>query len=286
MFFSAKLFAMLVAIASIASSSAYTFNCRFVRFSWSVAGNRYTCLATSVAASGNSTHIVGVAGTHLSGMDNSLVEGLEVIDNKALTQMPKGIEEFFPNLVALRWMKGSLTSITAEDLQPFPSLIRLSFEENPLVTLDEDILSHASSLQSISFNSVGLRYVSPSFISGLATNSRILRYANFLNNTCIDTVANNNAQVLILQNSLEARCLIATTTPIPTTTPTPTTATATTSTTTEEVPDKCTGECAERIEVLETFLEEQLRLNKEYETRLLQLDRQIREINANPCLSC
>lgn len=37
-----------------------------------------------------------------------------------LHRLPKGIETFFPTLASLQWDNGKLTSVTSEDLKPFP----------------------------------------------------------------------------------------------------------------------------------------------------------------------
>jgi hypothetical protein len=270
----AKLFVMLVAIVSLTSTSAFVFDCRFLMFDWNFAGSRYTCDIRSITPSGSNTHVMGFTGSHLGGRNSSHVEGITINDERLLTQMPKGIEIYFPNLVALRWMRGSLSRITLEDIQPFPRLIRLSFENNPLVSIDEDIFMYSMNLRSISFNSVRLQHVSPSFISGLNPSSSVLSFADFSNNNCIDLRANSSSSILALQNALQTHCVL------------PTAPTTEMPSTPGEVPAKCTGECAERIEALETLLEQQLIINREYENRFLQLERQIREINANPCSSC
>lgn len=203
-------------LAVVKLTNAITLNCEFLSTNWLFVGSQYSCYNTVFTPDGSSTHVLAVFGDHTNGRNNDDVAVLRVIrDPLRLTRIPKGIGVFFPNLVVLGWSEGYLTTITAEDLQPFQHLQVLSTHHNQLFSLEGDLFRHTPQLvwSHLSYNSiehVGL---------GLYDNLSHLSRADMNSNACIDIVVTTQTGLNILRQRLRDQCppLITTEDP-PTTT--------------------------------------------------------------------
>jgi hypothetical protein len=243
----------------VSNINAITIICSYGEFDWTAVGYRYNCFISSINDS-NKNQVMGIHGEHVGWMNNWNVEGITLHNASPLKRLPRGIEDFFPNIMAILWNGGSLESISADDLKPFPNLAELNLEGNPLVSINENIFEHSNLIRSINFENIRLSHVSPEFISSLS----LLENANFVRNECIR--APEKDFIPFLQNRLRSLCL-----PLVTSTETPTTVTTVTTLT----PNVCPQECSERFAFLESLAEQQ-------ERRLYMLERQMRELMADP----
>lgn len=163
------------------------------------------------------TTVESVHGGHFDFKSNKDVQGLYVqMEATKMLHFPKGIEKFFPNILAIEWYAGNLVSITAEDLKPFPELKALGLANNWITSLDGDLFKYTPSLRYISFYNNQVTTVGLGLLSGL----RDLTSAYFVNNRCIDAIARTSTEVKDVVQKLEAQCAPLTT-PAPPTTPVP-----------------------------------------------------------------
>jgi len=241
----------------ITSSSAVIFNCDFGTRRFQFIGEAYFCRPT-VSTFGDAITLTEVRGNHLESRTNEDVRVLYAIDQQAIPQLPNDLEQFFPNLVIINWWHGNLTSITADFLKPFPNLLEISLHSNQFTTLDGDSFQNTKLLRYINFADNQLTNVGPDFLANLDD----LRFAYFHNNPCISMYATSSEQIPALIDALETLC--------------PPLTEITTTTTIE--PSECSDGCADRIEVLETE-------TRELRSMIVELERQVREMAANPC-SC
>ena len=117
-----------------------TLSWKFSISSWKVVGNVYKCQPFFISI-GDSNVLEGVRGNHLSAKNNSDVEALEIFAQN-LPIFLKKIDSFFPNLIAIHWANSGLTSISAEDLKPFPGLRLLRLLYNRLTHIDSDLFKY------------------------------------------------------------------------------------------------------------------------------------------------
>lgn len=215
------------------------FDCYFNNFAFRVV-DAYSCQTRRLILVDSGT-VTGVQGNHLNDYSNEDVLGLIVDHDRSVRRIPRGIENFFSNLEMLRWLNGSLSVITADDLAPFKLLRLLILGSNHIISLDDNLLKHNPKLEFVGFNDVGLEHAG----YDLLTDLKSLTYAYFRNNTCIDWQANGTAEVLILRNLLMLQC----------------------------PPKQCAAECVDKIDF---FREKAQSMNEDLQVRVLQL----RQMNA------
>lgn len=226
-------------------------------------------------------------------MNDSLVESL-MVPNQELSQIPEGIETFFPNLRGFQIYDSKLQTIS-KDVLKFPSLQVLLLSGNELVTLDSDLFAFTPKLAEIWLGSNSLQHVGHNLFAGLNE----LAYAMFFGNPCINQNAVNRQEVLELNIQLPISCP-----PISdnSTTTSPTTITTTTTTNSPEYCDKCEWRTVEIVtelvddqearivehkkEMIEIVAAYETRISEitdSHEARIAELEKQIRELLVNPC---
>lgn len=189
------------------TASAVVFECKYSVASWYTLGQRYTCTAKRISSS-SVNFVENVTGVHLNGRNSRQVETLFVHNELTLIQLPEGFASFFPDLVALEWFYGSLTSISASDLKAFPKLAALSFAYNKIASLDGNLLQHNTNLQIISFYRNSIESVGSELLQGLTK----LVDVRFEANRCINTNAFNKPDIEKLKTELSMKCQPPTTT--------------------------------------------------------------------------
>jgi hypothetical protein len=253
----------------------------------------------------------GVSGDHLDGKVNADVVFLSLFLSANLSHMSTNIESFFPNLRGISWYSVNLRFISAEDLKPFPNIVTFAVTTNKLVTIDGDLFKYTPKLQWIVFANNLIEHVG----ENLLTDLKDLVHVHFGNNVCIAFMANTPEALVELKQMLPVKCPPA---PLTTTTILPDTSTqvvpdttTTLTTTISTQPPQCSAECMERIEKLSdkvnevsdsnkilssenSELKQQLAIHQEIinqlmaakdklEERIVELEKQIREIGTNPC---
>lgn len=119
-----------------------------------------------------------------------------------LERIPKGIEKFFPHLIGLRWSNGFLTTVTAEDLQPFPDLQIFYVYNNKIVSIDGDLFKNNPKLNVIYFHGNLLENIGSGLLDGLDN----LVQAFFNMNSCIDMEATSPSMIEQLKLGLRILC--------------------------------------------------------------------------------
>lgn len=311
-----KLF--LIFLIALNYSNAVVFDCTFVSSSWTIIGTRYTCRA-NVTNSLNSNVLEDVLGDHLVSRTNADVEVLDVNSQK-LNYIPRNIASFFINLRGLQLFRTNLISISSDDLMQFPNLLSLMSWHNELFTLDGDLFEHTERLQFIRFFNNSITNVGYEFLDDLDDLQRV----NFQSNFCIDFDADTPVRIQQLKLQLLLQCTPLSTTSLATTTLSTTEETSLEcspecltyieeiqaevtelSTTTVELKletqelrtdtkyqsdeifrlNIVSGDQANKINELESKVLSLASLNNLYEERLVELEKQMREIKSSPC-SC
>lgn len=211
----------LVFIALLSTSHALIFECKFENSTSRIIVNTvYTCSYPRIIL-GNNEVLEGVNGTHFDGASNSDVLGLYVSGQQVLSRIPQHIGNFFPNLIFMQWWVGSLSSVTADDLEQFPKLMLFAVGNNKIVSLDGDLFQHNPKIQMLQFYSNTLEHVG----HDLFTNLPDLIYADFSRNPCVDVypttkegIQDLNRQLPLLCPFSETTLSLATTSTVPTTT--------------------------------------------------------------------
>ena len=175
------------------------FNCTFSASGWILIGNVYQCQSTPIF-SGKDV-LEDVQGTHLEGNGDADVKAL-AFNEQNVRKFPQGIENFFPNLIALRCANSGLIEISAEDLKPFSGLRVLWLPYNKLISIDSDLFKYTPRLQVINVAVNKIESVGTEAFAVLDD----LSYFSFFYNPCFNGEAVNRAGVLELIANIESNC--------------------------------------------------------------------------------
>jgi len=97
-----RMHSLVLLLSLISLSSAVIFDCTFTDERYGYGIDSYTCTGTA-SISGDSTTLREVRGNHINMNDNYNVEAVVISGHSGLTQLPKDLEKFFPNLVVIKW---------------------------------------------------------------------------------------------------------------------------------------------------------------------------------------
>lgn len=122
--------------------------------------------------------------------------------NRCFKTFPKQLERYLPNLIIFHLWDCGISSISSDDLAPWPDLMQLSLDTNRITTLDGDLFQHSPKLVKIELNFNLIRGVGADLLSNLNE----LRYASFVENPCINAYAATPHQLEALKAKLVNPC--------------------------------------------------------------------------------
>lgn len=257
---------VLALLMLLSPSNCWIFDCSFYDGSWSSHGLIYTCRGQLLPGN-SSLSLEHVQGSHEPGKTNDDVKGLSVHNNAVMTNFLKNIHTFFPNLSAIAWVNGTLKVLTASDLQPFGSNLKVfSLYRNKLSSVSGDLFKHSPKLKLVYFNYNLIETVGEDLLANLNELTNI--YFEF--NVCINMNANTQPELVDLKELLLAQCAPWLTT----------TEETTLATTTPPEHNICNLKCVINAdsEELKQKLAEQIEINERNEVKIAELEKQIKEL--------
>jgi len=151
---------------------------------------------------GDSFDVTDVSGT--DGYNENSIQSLSIEQYREIDQIPKGIVKYFPQLFRLSLENCGLTSISAEDLEPFPELKMLNLFDNKIQSLDSDLFKFTPQLIYVGLSSNQIIYIGRELILPLKNieNFRIM------DNICIskEVEHSNVTGVMELARELSQKC--------------------------------------------------------------------------------
>lgn len=186
-----------------------------------------------------------------------------------LKYFPSNVLEFFPNLISLFFIISDISTISAEDLQPFRDLIILLIRDSKIISIPADLFDHNEQLQYIYFSSNSLlAHVGENLLGNLDG----LKQVSFTRNKCINSVANSTDSIQVLNLELPIKCP-----PLETTT--------TTSTIPPDI-DFCPSSCSIEMQNIQEDLQETINELQqtviENSEKILELEKMIKELTVRP----
>lgn len=119
-----------------------------------------------------------------------------------LQTFPKGIEKFFPNLIAISVDDNKIKTISKDDLN-FPRLEALNFNRNYLTILDDDLFSATLNLRAVSFGKKKIKNIGINTFKSLHNLNKL----DFMGKAnCVDVEAGTRNEVKSLISEMAAAC--------------------------------------------------------------------------------
>lgn len=176
-------------------------NCNFtIGSAIYLSGNVYQCEIT-ITNTQNPTTIDEVFESHMDGKTRSDVE-VFTVRNQPLSFFPNNLADVFPNLRSINFLGSNVSSISSNDLKPFPELLVFSVADNKITTIDGDLFIHNSKLKYINLTSNQIRHIGFNLLSYLKDLERV----DFRMNPRIDEVAHNRSEIDNLNDQLPILC--------------------------------------------------------------------------------
>lgn len=257
-------------LALISLTNAVTFSCVFMMKSDLNIESVYTCIA-EVSNFNETDQLTEVTGRHQIGQSNDDVLRLWIVGERILTFFPKGIENFFQNLIAINFQDSGIRNVIGDEFRHFPNLIRLNMNSNTLLQrIPGNLFEYNPLLIHVDFNGCAIQNVGENLFDGIAD----LVYLDFRNNVCISQFATDTAGIRSLIANLRTACPDDQTT-------TPTTTTTVSSTTSTEGPS-----CGDANEVIcqlkeqnEILMEQNAELKEEINAANEKIDEMQEELS-------
>lgn len=136
-----------------------------------------------------------------SEVDLAAVQYLQIL-YQPIDFIPRGVENFFPNLVGLRISNGKIKQLTKRDLQPFYKLQLLSFDGNKIEVLDSDLFDYTPNLKWIYFDYNNIAHVGQGIFDSLI----YLKQVNLELNPCISRDVSGRTEIANLKSELPRKC--------------------------------------------------------------------------------
>lgn len=229
---------------------------------WSFIGDAVTCNASII-------HLDYYHDLNINSSNSSEVQLIQ-ISNNSLTFIPSDSNKKFSNLIAIYLGSCSISYLDSFDLYFYENLQWLSLSNNLIEHIPEGFFSHTPHIKAIYFYGNRLKSVGESLLQPL----KQLKFANFIDNSCINQFASTAAQIQGLINDLEENCKNETETTTSAASPT------TTSTEASELEPTCgEGSIKDRICFLEIQNEFLLRKNENLRGQLDDINRKLDAIS-------
>lgn len=162
-------------------------------------GEIYTC--NPVVTLTSSTTLQNVTGDHETGYGNDDVESLW-LTGLNLPFFPDGIANIFKNLRVIEFWGDNIHTISAQDLQPFPQLVRFVLIGNNFTTLNGNLFMHNPLLEWVGLGSNRIQHIGHNLVADLDD----LQFLGLIGNICVNENAETREEVLVLAQQLPVLC--------------------------------------------------------------------------------
>jgi len=197
-----RLATLLILTAISVGATAVKYQCSFTEKKiWFANDTFYDCDVTSAPIERmNQKCIESISGDHLNGYTNENVRSVGIYGVKTM-YMPRGLENFFSDLILIDIYQVGLSEIHQEDMQPFHNLRFLSLSGNKLKHLEDNLFINNPKLEVILLFKNQIKSVGTVF-----RNLINLRWVSFDNNECFSGSEKNKIQIGNLIRSIYETC--------------------------------------------------------------------------------
>lgn len=193
---------LLLFLLALSSSKAITFHCNFHMMEFHNLPSKYFCEVFSFS---NEEHQVTthVSGFHSMSKRNLDVEGFYInLKGKNFTYIPKGLEIFFPNLIAIHVDGGNITKLNGDELTQFANLEWFALIKNNLEFVPGNLFAHNKKLRTIFLYDNKIKKIG----AGLLDELEDLQSFCFNRNICAEEWPETEADVKVFKKTLKEKC--------------------------------------------------------------------------------
>lgn len=193
--------ALCIIFLFFASTSAISFNCQYKEVSWLAMGMNYQC-QTEALNVGASQYVTSVYGNHTPNKTIDDVVAIHIQNCTNLSYIPKGLLDFFPNLVGIYLDGCSISSLSGTELNEHPKLTLFALEFSPLNYVPGNLFAQTPDMVLISFAENKINGAGRNLLSNLNKLSQ----AYFELNVCVNKNGNTTEEIIDLIDTLNSDC--------------------------------------------------------------------------------
>lgn len=192
----------LLFLILISKSFAIIIDCEFNHADFTYLHSIYICDVKNYTDEGNHV-ITQIRGNTENTKAYSDVQGIYLnLQGKNLTYIPRGFENFFPNLIAIFVYEGEIEELNGDDLKELKNLEYFAIEFNPLEKIPQNLFANNPKMKNIFFDNNKITHVAVGFLDGLNDLQRVY----FSNNPCSNFDAESTSDIEMLKSFLIEHC--------------------------------------------------------------------------------
>lgn len=183
------------------SSNAAMLDCTYSVMNFWFVNGLYCCTARLVLL-GDPFVVNDVSQNHLADNSNSNVTGLRII-HQDIKQLPRDLENFYPNLESIDLQASKVEAISKDDLKGLLNLKQLHLNDNKIKVIESDLFADSPLMVAISFYNNPVVHVAHNVFDNLPE----LKTLHFeLSICCSQGAFANRDLVLTLISRLTIKC--------------------------------------------------------------------------------
>lgn len=191
----------ILCVFIIASTSALTFDCKFVEAPWMAIGLNYQCQTQPFNVE-STQYLTNVSGIHIDNKTNHDVIAIHISNCFDLSYIPKGLLRIFPNLIGIYLHGCGIVSLSGTELNEYPRLKLFALESSPLFYVPGDFFAQNPDMLLISFVENKINATGRNLLSNLNKLSEVY----FESNICIDKNATTMEEIQEFNEQLNRDC--------------------------------------------------------------------------------
>jgi Leucine-rich repeat (LRR) protein len=193
---------ILLILFFLSSTSAIIFDCDFSEADFTHFSSIYICSVFNYTDESNQA-LTQVRGNTESSKTYADVKGIYLnLEGKNLTFIPKGLENFFPNLSGIFIYHGNITNLNGDELKEYKNLEWFAIEFNPIKKVPRNLFANKSRLKTIFLDNNEITQIEAGMFDGLNNLEKVY----LSHNLCINIDAESPSDIEKLKSSLMQSC--------------------------------------------------------------------------------
>jgi hypothetical protein len=184
-------------------TAAIVIECEFGTYSWQVVEGLYSCeLRADPAITTPGVTVTSATGSHKPSKSHADVQGFHSREKKNINFMPRGLNDVFPNLIAIHIENAGMKEVHQSDLKQFPQLRKLVLWNNAITIIERDLFKFNPELQFVQLGNNKITQIHPMVFDHLNKLSELYLPSNL----CIDARAHDRSAVENMISRVKQEC--------------------------------------------------------------------------------